>query len=88
VATLTTTPSAGTTVHPGNTITYQGSAVDLDEGQLPGTVLSWQILCIMTPSASVDGGRARRGICSADHGVGVCGVRLSHSDGQQWVERH
>src|SRR6266404_1612974 len=44
VATLTTIPSTGTTVHPGDTITYQGSAVDLDEGQLLGAALSWQIL--------------------------------------------
>ena len=38
------TPANGTTVHPGDTVAYQGSATDPDEGVLPPSALSWTVL--------------------------------------------
>jgi glucose/arabinose dehydrogenase/chitodextrinase len=37
-------PVSGTTVYPGQTVTYRGSATDPDEGTLGGSALSWTVL--------------------------------------------
>jgi glucose/arabinose dehydrogenase/chitodextrinase len=37
-------PVNGTTVYPGQTVTYRGSATDPDEGTLGGSALSWTVL--------------------------------------------
>jgi glucose/arabinose dehydrogenase/chitodextrinase len=37
-------PPPGTTALPGETVTFQGSATDPDEGLLPPTALSWTVL--------------------------------------------
>jgi glucose/arabinose dehydrogenase/chitodextrinase len=37
-------PGPGTTALPGETVTFQGSATDPDEGLLPPTALSWTVL--------------------------------------------
>jgi glucose/arabinose dehydrogenase/chitodextrinase len=37
-------PADGTTVEPGQTITYRGSATDPDQGTLGGSALSWTVL--------------------------------------------
>ena len=39
-----TAPVDGTTVMPGQTVTYQGSATDPDEGALPASALKWTVL--------------------------------------------
>ena len=39
-----TAPVDGTTVMPGQTVTYQGSATDPDEGALPPSALKWTVL--------------------------------------------
>jgi glucose/arabinose dehydrogenase len=39
-----TSPIDGTVVVPGQTVTYQGSATDPDEGALPQSALSWTVL--------------------------------------------
>jgi glucose/arabinose dehydrogenase len=39
-----TTPIDGTVVVPGQTVTYQGSATDPDEGALPQSALRWTVL--------------------------------------------
>jgi glucose/arabinose dehydrogenase/chitodextrinase len=39
-----TAPVNGTTVYPGQTVTYRGSATDPDEGTLGGSALSWTVL--------------------------------------------
>ncbi|GAB3257234.1 fibronectin type III domain-containing protein [Nocardioides dilutus] len=37
-------PTDGTTVLPGQTINYQGSATDLEDGPLPASALTWTVL--------------------------------------------
>jgi glucose/arabinose dehydrogenase/fibronectin type 3 domain-containing protein len=39
-----TTPSDGTTVYPGQTITYKGSATDPEDGSIPASSLQWTVL--------------------------------------------
>ena len=39
-----TAPADGTTVYPGQTVTYRGSATDPDDGTLGGSALSWTVL--------------------------------------------
>jgi glucose/arabinose dehydrogenase/chitodextrinase len=39
-----TAPANNTTVYPGQTVTYRGSATDPDEGTLGGSALSWTVL--------------------------------------------
>ena len=39
-----TAPSDGTTVYPGQTITYKGSATDPEDGPLPASALKWTVL--------------------------------------------
>ncbi len=85
-----TSPADGTHVQPGQTVTYQGSATDPQDGALTGSALSWTVLLhhnthIHTSSAGDRIGRQFRGRePRADRHV----LLRDHSDrdGQQWPE--
>src|SRR5262245_20478055 len=64
------TPATGTTVYPGQTITYRGSATDPDEGTLGASALSWTVLLHHNTHVHtfVGGTGAQSSFTAEDHG--------------------
>jgi glucose/arabinose dehydrogenase len=64
------TPSNGTTVLPGQTVSYQGSAMDPEDGALPASSLNWTVLLHHNTHVHtfVGGTGAQGSFMAADHG--------------------
>jgi PKD repeat protein len=64
-------PASGTTTRPGDTVAYQGSASDPEDGSLPGSALAWTVLLHHNSHVhtAVTGSGAQGSFVATDHGT-------------------